>query len=81
MTKYEIEVISGRRDGTIKLEIQLDLLRQIQDYFDEAEQSNFIGEHHEDLKSAIQKAVEQAELGGAKSSKRRDIDWDMRDSD
>lgn len=69
---YGIEVISGRRDGMIKLEMPLSILKNLEEYFIEAEQANFIGKHHDILKTAIQSAIEQAELGGVKSSKKRD---------
>lgn len=72
-----IEVISGQRDGMIKLEIPLDLLRKMDVYF--VEENGIIGQDHEYLKSAICDVIEQAELGGIKSLKRRDIDWDFRD--
>lgn len=68
-----IEVISGNRDGTIKLEIPLDMLRKIAVYFTEIEENGVVGQNHEYLKGAIQDAIEQAENGGVKSSKRRDV--------
>lgn len=69
---YGIEVISGRRDGMIKLEMPLSILKNLEEYFIEAERADFFGKHHDILKTAVQSAVEQAELGGVKSSKRRD---------
>lgn len=43
-----IEVISGQRDGMIKLEIPLDLLRKMDVYF--VEENGIIGQDHEYLK-------------------------------